>query len=282
MCIFCAFFNDKISGVIMGKLRTFLIIVFIAVTVAFCGGQIYLSLLADTTPPEIKFDSDTVTIRVKDDNSKLLSGVIASDNRDGDLSDEVIVSGVSNLISNNTAKVTYIVFDSANNMATASRTVVYSDYERPKFRIEEPLEYTLGESISLTDRLFADDAVDGDISDSIRISALDINSSTEGTYYISVQVVNSMGDTASVTLPIVLRSAASSAPQIELSSYLLYLDAGSSFNASDYVSYVSGGSTSDVSISGTVDTLKAGTYHVSYSCSNSGGTGTSVLTVVVE
>ncbi len=266
----------------MRRLKTLLIIALAITAAAFCAGQLYIHLIADNTPPEIKCESDTVTVHVKDNTAELLRGVTASDDRDGDLTGDIIVSNISNLISNDTARVTYIVFDSSNNMASCTRTVKYSDYSRPSFRLEAPLEYTIGDPISLTGRLFAEDAVDGDISNAIRVSALDINSTTEGTYYISVQVVNSMGDTAKITLPVILRSAASSAPEIELSSYLVYLQSGSGFNASDYVSSVSGGSTGDVGISGSVDTSQPGIYHVSYSCSNSGGTGTAVLTVVVE
>ncbi len=266
----------------MRRLKIFLMITLAVTTAAFCASQLYIHLLADTTPPVIKCESDAVTVHVENNTSELLSGITATDNRDGDLTDSIIVSSISNLISNDTAKVTYIVFDSSNNMASYTRTVKYSDYSRPSFRLEAPLEYTIGDPISLTGRLFADDVIDGDISSSIRVSALDINSTTEGTYYLSVQVVNSMGDSAKITLPVILRSAASSAPEITLSNYLVYLDGGSTFNASDYVSYVSGGSIGDVIVSGSVDTAQPGIYHVSYSCSNSGGTGTAVLTVVVE
>lgn len=266
----------------MRRLKTLLIIGLAITAAAFCAGQLYIRLMADTTPPEIKCDSDTVTVHVKNNTAELLKGVTASDNRDGDLTDGIIVSSISNLISNDTARVTYIVFDSSNNMVSCTRTVKYADYSRPSFRLEAPLEYTIGDPISLTGRLFADDVVDGDISNAIRVSALDINSNTEGTYYISVQVVNSMGDTAKITLPVVLRSAASSAPEITLSSYLVYIKSGSAFNAADYVSRVRGGSAEDVSVSGSVNTVQPGIYHVSYSCSNSGGTGTAVLTVVVE
>ncbi len=266
----------------MRRLKIFLIIALAITSAAFCAGQLYIHLLADTTPPVIKCESDAVTVHVENNTSELLIGITATDNRDGDLTDSIIVSSISNLISNDTAKVTYIVFDSSNNMASYTRTVKYSDYSRPSFRLEAPLEYTIGDPISLTGRLFADDVIDGDISSSIRVSALDINSTTEGTYYLSVQVVNSMGDSAKITLPVILRSAASSAPEITLSNYLVYLDGSSTFNASDYVSYVSGGSIGDVIVSGSVDTAQPGIYHVSYSCSNSGGTGTAVLTVVVE
>ena len=266
----------------MRKLKRTLIIALIISAVAFVAGQVYIHLIADTTPPEFKCSSDTITAHVKDNTSQLLAGVTALDNRDGDLTNRIIVSSISNLISSDTAKVTYIVFDSSNNMASLTRTIKYSDYERPKFRLEAPLVYDLGDPISLTGRLFADDVVDGDISDSIRVSSLDINSTAEGTYYIGVQVVNSMGDTSSVTLPVTLRSSTSSAPEIDLTSYLIYIKNGSSFNAADYVSRVRGASSDEISVSGAVNTHESGIYHVSYSCSNSGGTGTAVLTVVVE
>ena len=84
----------------------------------------------DSTPPVISFDSDVLEISVRTKQEELLSGVTAWDDSDGDLSSEVAVKSISKLIGKDTAKITYIVFDKADNMATATRTLRYTDYKR--------------------------------------------------------------------------------------------------------------------------------------------------------
>ena len=91
----------------------------------------------DNTPPVISFDSDVLEISVHTKDEKLLSGVTALDNKDGDLSAQVAVKSISKLVGKDTAKITYIVFDSADNMATATRTLRYTDYKKAEFRLEQ-------------------------------------------------------------------------------------------------------------------------------------------------
>ena len=59
--------------------------------------------------------------------------VSAYDNQDGDLTSGIVIGGISKLISDNTAKITYMVFDSDNNMARMTRLVKYTDYKKPYF-----------------------------------------------------------------------------------------------------------------------------------------------------
>ena len=138
------------TGTEKRTLKTILIICLVLVTAAFAAGQVYSRVVTDTVPPVITLDSDSITVSVEDGRDALLRGVTASDAKDGDLTGQIIVSGVSKLISNNTAKVSYMVFDKAGNMASATRYVVYSDYHRPRFMLITPLVYSLGETVSVT------------------------------------------------------------------------------------------------------------------------------------
>lgn len=138
------------TGTEKRTLKTILIICLVLVTAAFAAGQVYSRVVTDTVPPVITLDSDSITVSVEDGRDALLRGVTASDAKDGDLTGQIIVSGVSKLISNNTAKVSYMVFDKARNMASATRYVVYSDYHRPRFMLITPLVYSLGETVSIT------------------------------------------------------------------------------------------------------------------------------------
>lgn len=266
----------------MKALRTGLIICLVIVTALFAAGQVYTHIIADNTRPVISIDSDYITVSVEDGQAALLQGVTASDDRDGDISSQVIVSGVSKLINNDTAKVSYMVFDKAGNMGSASRYVRYSDYHRPRFLLTKPLVYNLGETVSLSGRLQAQDAIDGDITGSIRVLSSDIISSIEGVYSLSLQVTNSVGDTAQVTLPVTIRHEAEGGEQLTLRRYLIYIGVGDDFDPRTYIDSVPGGSAADVRIDSSVDTGIAGSYIVTYSCTVGGRTRTAIMTVVVE
>lgn len=270
------------TGTEKRTLKTILIICLVLVTAAFAAGQVYSRVVADTVPPVITLDSDSITVSVEDGRDALLRGVTASDAKDGDLTGQIIVSGVSKLISNNTAKVSYMVFDKAGNMASATRYVVYSDYHRPRFRLTTPLVYSLGETASITGRLQAQDAVDGDITSSIRVLSSDIISSTEGVYNLTLQVINSLGDTAQVTLPVTIRAEADGDSAVKLRRYLVYVGLGDNFEPRNYIESVSAGSVSDVRIDSNVDTQSAGCYLVTYTVTSGGRSSSALMTVVVE
>ena len=270
------------TGTEMRTLKTILIICLVLVTAAFAAGQVYSRVVADTVPPMITLDSDSITVSVEDGRDALLRGVTASDAKDGDLTGQIIVSGVSKLISNNTAKVSYMVFDKAGNMASATRYVVYSDYHRPRFMLITPLVYSLGETVSITGRLQAQDAVDGDITSSIRVLSSDIISSTEGVYNLTLQVINSLGDTAQVTLPVTIRAEADGDSAVKLRRYLVYVGLGDNFEPRNYIESVSAGSVSDVRIDSNVDTQSAGCYLVTYTVTSGGRSSSALMTVVVE
>ena len=270
------------TGTEMKTLKTILIICLVLVTAVFAAGQVYSRVVADTVPPVITLDSDSITVSVEDGRDALLRGVTASDAKDGDLTGQIIVSGVSKLISNNTAKVSYMVFDKAGNMASATRYVVYSDYHRPRFMLTAPLVYSLGETVSITGRLQAQDAVDGDITSSIRVLSSDIISSTEGVYNLTLQVINSLGDTAQVTLPVTIRAEADGDSAVKLRRYLVYVGLGDNFEPRNYIESVSAGSVSDVRIDSNVDTQSAGCYLVTYTVTSGGRSSSALMTVVVE
>ena len=257
------------------------IVLFVLVLAAFCGFQAYDRILTDHTPPAITCDSDTIDISVSDPESALFQGITAKDNRDGDLTGSVMIKGMTGLITNDTAKVTYIVFDSANNMATCQRTVHYTDYEKPRFALSAPLIYKVEEPIIVLDKLTARDSSGQDISENIRVVAQNINDYYEGTYNLTVQVSNSLGDIESLTVPVIIIEK-TSRQFIELRDYLVYLNVGDGFNAYNYVKSVRDGSSeldgSNAAVQGNVDTSRPGTYYMEYTY----GTYTVYLTVVVK
>lgn len=83
----------------------------------------------DRTAPEIKVDqSEKIAYTEGEDYGKLLEGVTAQDNKDGDLTSELFVEKVVP-VSKKKAVVYYGVTDKAKNVGTASREVTYQAAE---------------------------------------------------------------------------------------------------------------------------------------------------------
>ena len=243
-------------------LQRITLFVFAATLAAFVGLKIYTDRMVDRTPPVISFDSDIVEVGMGAAESTLLAGVTAWDDRDGDVTGEIMIKGVSQLITADSAKITYIAFDSSNNMSTASRTVRYTNYEKPRFTLTSPLIFPTGGQVSILEQLSARDVVDGDLSDSIRVTTQNVDLARAGVYSITVQVTNSLGDVESLPLKVVMTDSALGSPQVALSSYIIYREVGQAFNPNNYISVPT--SSSAVTIESNVDTSRAGIYEVTY------------------
>lgn len=267
------------------KILKILLLVLLAVTTALYGVTTILHKSSGKDiGPSIQSSLDLLEVSAAHTQDDLLAGLSASDEQDGDLTDRIIVAGVSKLISQDIAKVTYLVFDSDDNMASYTRRIRYTDYHRPTLEVTEPLIFPSQSAVALVENLRATDVVDGDISESIRISTL---SSTDDSNVFAVvaQVTNSMGDTSRVRLPVIIAESDPNHPVITLSRQLVYLDAGSSFDPDEYfVSATQSGSrvsADAVTVEHQVDTGTPGTYWVYYRCSAGGASGLAILTVII-
>ena len=247
-------------------LRRATFVVFILVLALWAGLRFYSTRYVDSTPPVITCDSDVVEVRVGAGESALLKGVTAHDDRDGDLTDEIMIKGVSQLITADTAKVTYIAFDSSNNMTTASRTVRYTNYEKPRFALQEPLVFLTGRQVHLMDRLTASDVIDGDLTDAIRVTTQNVDSSRTGVYSVTVQVTNSLGDVESLPLKVIMSESSGLSPRVTLSDYIVYLEAGSRFDPHSYIAAPA--ERYSVEVDSGVEINQPGVYEVSYTYQN--------------
>ncbi len=269
----------------MRTLKIVLLTVLILVSGLYGYLRLTQALEGAQTPPSLTSDREVLEVSVKDPESALYAGLTATDDRDGDLTGRIRIAGISKFTENATAKVTYLVFDSDDRMATLVRPVRYTDYTPPRFSITEPLIYYRNQAITLLDRLFASDVLDGDITNSIRVSSLSATSDPE-TYLVSCQVTNSMGDTVCLTLPVIQLEGMAIRPEVVLKAHLIYIKTGTVFNAESYLAGVNlpdgVGKAADVVITGTVDTSVPGTYMVRYTYPYEGTSGTTILTVVVE
>ena len=260
----------------MRILQRVTIALFALVTLIFAGTKLYTAVAVDRTPPVFTCDSDVLSIPVGAPEQQLLQGMTATDDRDGDLTGQIMVKGVTQLITADTAKITYIVFDSSNNMATFQRTLQYTNYKKPQFALQQPLVFPVGGPVAVLEHLTAHDVLDGDISNQIRVSSQNVNTISEGTYAINVQATNSLGDVESIPLKITISNLALGTLPILLSDYIVYVEQGSAFYPERYLLTPQGSGAVDIDSNMDIDV--PGIYEVSYTYQNH----TAYQTVVVR
>lgn len=270
----------------MRLFRILLAVLLILVTALFGFTVFREKASGKNVSPVISCPEEVLELSVADSEGALLTGITASDKQDGDLTGHILIQGMSRQITDNMTSVTYLVFDSDGNSASARRTVRYTDYVSPRFTITQSLVYNSTSDIGLLDRLNAVDCIDGDITNNIRVSSLSDTTDPE-IHTIDVQVTNSFSDTARLTLPIVIYSSNAARPVITLTDYLVYLERDAAFSASRYLRSVETNrgellSTTDIQIENSVNTSVPGTYIVTYRYPYEGTTALAVLTVVVE
>lgn len=276
----------------MRNLQITVIAVFLIISVAFCALFAYDRLMLDHEAPMIVCDGQPLYVSVNATDRELCAGLSATDDVDGDITDRIIVRKVSQLVSSNAATVSYVVFDSSSNICTYNRYVFYTDYRMPVFTLTQPLVYNVGSTVMLSDRLTAKDVVDGDISDRIRVDSSNLSNTTEGMYPLHVTVTNSLGDTSTVDLSVLIQNVTSHHPVIHLYEYLIYHPLNEDLDEEELCSYIlmarqsKGGeevSPDELEILSEVDTSRRGSYNVYYSYTNDQNlTYTVILTVVVE
>ena len=118
----------------MKKIQKVLYIVIpVAVVLLVC---LVLILKKDSIKPEITI-SGTIAYDGTQSDEELLKNVVANDNKDGDVTDTLVVKSIIILSSGKEAKITYAAKDRSNNVAIKSIVVPYTGTAKP---IEKPDE----------------------------------------------------------------------------------------------------------------------------------------------
>ena len=215
------------------KTRIFVVIFFIISVLLFGGYTLIRAVTVDRTLPIIEMDSDEVTISVKGGDAAILEGIKASDEKDGDITGNLFVESKSTFIEKGIFKATIAVADSDNHVTKVERKVTYSDYRSPQFTLTEPLKFLTTrenrDDLNIAESLRANDVVDGDISNKIKISSeYSINGYTTGDSHMEFIVTNSMGDTSKLPVTVNIYSALeeNGLPEIILSNYLINIPVG--------------------------------------------------------
>lgn len=218
-------------------------IIFLPVLICGILTAVYAMLFVmtdDTKSPQIQIDQEILEVSVGADDAALLQGVSAKDNADGDVTDSLIVEKISSLAKDHTATVTYAAFDRSGNVAKASRTLKYMDYQSPKFSQNQSLTFSANSMQNILSFMGATDAIDGDISSRVKGTLLsNANSLNEpGLYQVEFRVTNSMNETVYLTLPVEVYPAGTYNANVELSDYLVYVKTGTAFDPESYLEKV--------------------------------------------
>lgn len=277
---------------IIGRVLT---VIFILSAILFGWNYIRLRLLRDFMAPVIVMEQNSITVSVKDSEDVLLQGIKAVDAKDGDVSDSLVLQGLTNFVETGRRQAVIAAFDNDNNVSKVTREIVYSDYEPPRFSLNYPLNFRIGmQESELIHAIQAVDCLDGDLTDSVSVELADdgswLDASIEGDTRIIYRVVNSCGDVAELpaTIHIYDQDRYNRALHPVLSSYLVYLNVNDSFDPWSMITGMEkNGELIDideeaVSIDDPVDTSHPGVYEVTYQTSDDGYVTKIRLIVVVE
>lgn len=254
---------------------------------------------SDSNGPEITMDQDSITVGIDCTDEELLAGITATDAKDGDVTDSLVVEALSNFIEKGRRMVTVAAFDQDNNVTKATREIVYSDYTSPRFSLTVPLRFAMNGDEDITSVFQVQDCLDGDLSgEVVMTSDYYYDYSTAGDYTITFQVSNSAGDVVELPLTVEIYDSSedSSAPKVELSEYLVYVEAGSQIDPMSYVTGVAVGGmswemgesgnpygTDDIEVTNPVDTSVPGVYEIGYTIPTGEGYEPVIrLVVIVE
>ncbi|GAA0719757.1 hypothetical protein GCM10009430_19170 [Aquimarina litoralis] len=212
-------------------------------------------------------------------------GATASDDLDGDLTDQIQVSGAVDVTILGSYTLVYSVTDSSGNNVEVTRTVNVIDNTSPVITLEGANPFILNIGNTFTDPgANASDNVDGNITADITVSgSVDVN--TPGDYILTYSVTDSSNNTATITRtvrvidnvpPVITLIGASTITVLQGASYN---DPGAT--ASDNVD---GNITASIQTTDNVNVNVPGSYTVQYNVQDAAGNSAAevVRSVIVE
>lgn len=265
----------------MRYIRIAVILLFAVSLGIFGAGKVRKASQQDPNVPVITADTDAIEVPVEYTQEDLLQGMQAYDEEDGDLTSEIMIGEFTPFFAAGKCNLNYIVFDSANQPGVYRREVTFVGYEPPQFTLSRPLVFRAGETESAYDLIGAQDMLDGDISDMVRLIGENASYLVAGDGTIEVEVSNSLGDSSQLTLPVHVIVADQTV--LNLSTPIVYINAGDSFDPDIYKEGITDAdgeapALSEITARSDVNTQEAGVYEVHYTS----GDAETWMTVVVR
>lgn len=261
----------------MKRVNIFLLLILAAAMVLFSGYLLWIHGNLDTIGPVFSVEEGILEISVRDPAEALLQGITAVDERDGDVTEGILVESVYGINDENLTTVTYAAFDSAGNVSKFQRQVRYTDYREPRFELYASPTFAYGSGFDLLEQVGAEDVLEGNINRRVHATLISDTQSLamEGNHQVKLQVTNSLGDTVEMILPVSVYNPEWYTASVTLKEYLIYLEAGERFEPRSYLdSFVFRGNPIDLTrgvpdditadVVSNVKTGEPGVYEVTY------------------
>jgi predicted MPP superfamily phosphohydrolase len=158
----------------------------------------------DVTKPVLSVPTDsTILVGAAFDP---MAGVTATDDRDGDLTAAITVSGSVDPATPGRYTLRYSVADTAGNSTAATRivdVVLGADITAPMLSAPSSTIITVDQPFDALSGVTAMDDRDGDLSAAVQVSG-EVDTSTAGTYLLTYRVVDAAGNTTSASRTVVV------------------------------------------------------------------------------
>lgn len=218
----------------------------------------------------------------KGSNFDPMSEVSATDKEDGDLTAAIKITA-NNVNTNQEGiyQITYSVTDSDDNTTTKDVTVIVTSNEKPAIQAEDQT-IKKGTKFDPIADVTATDQEDGDLTKTIEVIRNTVDTTKEGTYQVSYEVIDSDGNIAYKTITVTVTS--NEKPTITAEDQVITV--GDNFDPQQLATSTDkedGDLTKQIEvISNTVDTSQPGTYKVVYRVTDSdNNTVEKTITVIV-
>ena len=273
------------------RLQLLLLAVAVVMGILYIANDLFMYRRFDRSTPEITFDTDVLEVSVNVTEEELLNGVKATDKKDGDVTDTVIIESISKMVGDHQRVITYAAFDQDNHVGKAQRKMRYTDYTAPRFSLEEPLkaDSVNAEMLDILKPLHATDCIDGDLTSQIVVMDTEMLSMSADVMMAQyeVQVTNSCGDVVTLKLPVkFLMNNTGEFADVKLFEYLIYCKVGENVNLDSYIESVSGigreYGAEDLTISSDLNTSIPGVYTATYTLKTEQVSASTDLVIVVE
>jgi len=230
----------------------------------------------DITPPDLVLNGSSTQIIEQDPaNANLYAepGATAIDDRDGDVTSDISITGSVNSSVAGTYEITYNVTDAAGNTAILTRTITVKDTTPPEITIlgSNPLQIEKGDAYAEAGAQVTDN-IEGTVTLNSSHTTGSVDTNTVGTYTVNYSYTDTGGNTATANRTvnvvdtgeptITLRGSATVNHELNTP----YTDAGAS--AQDDTGEVI---SSNVPYTGSVNVTATGTYTLTYNISDASG-----------
>ncbi|MGX5568678.1 immunoglobulin-like domain-containing protein [Bacillus toyonensis] len=221
-----------------------------------------------------------------------MAGVSATDKEDGDITSKVTVDGSVNASKPGTYELNYTVLDSKGHTVIAKQTVtvkqkVETTNEAPVLTVPFTTTLRVGEEFDPMAGVSASDKEDGNFTNKIKYKG-NVDTSKPGKYIVEYWVVDSKGVNATATQSVIVKENEETPdmePKLTVPTRTT-INVGDKFNPLSGVKAIDnedGDITDKVTVDGSVDASKPGTYELTYTVSDSKGhTVTAKQTVTVK